>query len=123
MKTALLITTNDKFHKVEYQPGLQFFYEHIKTDLIEVVIPYCLQRIGSLSEDFIMVVDEESLLKANPKLNIFASTFYGSPIFGNVIIVKENGEDFEGLEEKDHEELGKAVAELFYELEKQYKGN
>lgn len=121
--TALLITTDDKFEVVECDPkrGLKDFYKHIGCDLVQVVAPYGLQRLGLLPENFIMVVDEEGLLKDKPKLNMFASTFYGSPIYGNAMIVKENEEDFEALTEEDHREVRVATAMLLNELETQYR--
>lgn len=121
--TALLITTDDKFETVKCNPknGLKDFYENIGCNLVQVVMPYGLQRIGLLGENYIMVVDEEGLLKDEPKLNVFASTFYGSPIYGNAMIVKENEEDFEALTEEDHREIRVAIAILIDELETQYK--
>ena len=120
MKTALLITTDDKFGEIEFDNNLEFFYKNIGCDLIEIVPLRALQELAHLGENFIMVVDEEGLLKDQPKLNIYASVFYGSMIYGNAIIVKDDGEDFVGLEKKDHEELSTAIAVLLGQLEKQY---
>ena len=120
MSTALLITTDDKFREIEFENTLDFYYKHIECDLIEITTPRVLRKIGGLSDNFIMIVDEEGLLKNNPKLNIYASTFRGMPIYGNVMIVKDNGEDFEGLERSDHEQLALAMNTLLKELERQY---
>ena len=122
MATALLITTNDRFKVIDYEPGLDFLYKHIETDIVQVVIPYGLQ-LASLDEKYIMIADEEALLKDNPKFNIYASTFHGSPVFGNVMILKTNDEDFEGLEKEDHNEIAAAIQKLLNELEQQYHGN
>ena len=122
MKTALLITTNDEIREIEFEHGLNFFYKNINCNLIEIAYPRALYEFGGLSEKFIMVVDEEGLLRNEPKLNIYASTFHGSPIFGNMMIVKDGGEDFEGLEKEDHKELASAIHQLLNLLELQYTG-
>lgn len=118
MTTVLLITTDDKFKTIEYENSLDFLYKHIETDIVQVMRPHGLQRIGGLNEKFIMIVDEESLLKPNPKLNFYASTFCGTFIYGNAIIVKENYDDFEGLEKEDHEQISLAMMKLLMKLKK-----
>lgn len=125
MTTALLITTEDKFEKVEFENSLAFFYKHIGCDIIEIARPRALRQITGLSEEYIMVVDEESLCKGiAPKLNIFASAFCGACIYGNVMIVKEvetsDGYDFAGLTDEDHANLSLNIAELLDALEKRY---
>lgn len=120
MSTALLITTDDKFREIEFENTLEFFYKHMECDMIEITNPRALRHLAGLSDKFIMVCDEEGLLKDNPKLNIYASTFRGMPIYGHVVIIKENGEDFEGLEREDHEQLSLAIAKLLTALEKEY---
>lgn len=122
MKTALLITTNDKFKEIKFENSLEFFYKHIGCDMIEVTTPRALCKLAGLSDKFIMVVDEEGLLRENPKLNIYASTFRGMHLFGNVMIVKDNGEDFEGLTKEDHAELSAAIAKLLKMLENNHRG-
>lgn len=121
MKTALLITTDDKFVEVEFENSLEFFYKHLNCDMIEVTNLRALRQLGGLSKEFIMVVDEEGLLKDDPKLNIYASTFRGMSIYGNVMIVKDNGEYFEGLAQEDHERLSLAIKKLLTQLERQYR--
>lgn len=120
MKTVLLITTNDEFKKVEFENTLEFYYEQIGCDMIEIVPVRALVQLSEKCEDYVMIVDEESLLKTAPKLNIYASVLYGSPIYGNAVIVKDAGEDFDGLEEEDHAELASAMAELITLLESNY---
>lgn len=124
MKTALLITTDEKFQEIEFENSLEFFYKHIGCDLIKITNPRALRKLADLSDSFIMVVDEERLLRDNPKLNIYGSTFRGMPIYGNVMIVKEvmtnDGLDFDGLTREDHEELSAAIVKLLGQLEKQY---
>ncbi len=121
MTTALLITTDERFKTIEFENSLDFFYKYLECDMIEVTRPRALYHIGDLSKNFIMVVDEESLVKNEaPKLNIYASAFRGMSLYGNVMIVKDNGEDFEGLTKEDHQELSSAIAKLLVKLEKQY---
>lgn len=121
MKTALLITTNEEFQEIEFFNELEYYYEHIGCDMIQIVIPYALQEASGKCEDLIMIVDEEGLLKADPKLNIYASAFYGSPVYGNVMIVKDAGEDFDGMEREDHEQLSLAIRILLSDLAQRYK--
>lgn len=123
MSTALLITTDDKFEQIEFEKNLDFYYEHIECDIIEIAYLRALYDLGGLSNNFIMVVDEEGLLKDNPKLNIYASAFCGTPIFGNVMIVKDDGEDFAGLEKEDHAALSSAIYNLLSDLQRHYNGN
>ena len=120
MKTILLITTNDEFKKVKFENTLEFYYKQIGCDMIEIVPVRALYQLNEKCEDYVMIVDEEGLLKDKPKLNIYASVLYGSPIYGNAVIVKDIGEDFDGLEEKDHAEIAGTFAELITLLESQY---
>ena len=123
MSTALLITTDDKFREVEFENGLDFYYKHIECDMIEVAYLRALHEIGGLSNNFIMICDEEGLLKDNPKFNIYASAFCGTSIYGNAMIVKDDGEDFAGLEREDHEQLSLAIYNLLSDLQRHYNGN
>ena len=120
MKTALLLTTNCEFKKVGFENSLEFYYEQIGCDMIEIVPIRALIELNEKCENYIMIVDEEGLLKANPKLNVNASIMYGSLIYGNAIVVKDLGEDFGGLEEEDHAELASTIAELITILENEY---
>lgn len=120
MKTVLLITTNDEFKKVKFENSLEFYYKQIGCDMIEIVPIRSLIQLNEKCENYTMIVDEEGLLKSKPKLNIYASVLYGSPIYGNAVIVKDIGEDFDGLEEEDHAELAGTMAELITLLENEY---
>lgn len=119
MKTALLITIDD-IKKVEFENGLEYYYKYIECDMIEMVPVRALAYLNEKCEDYVMIVDEESLLKADPKMNVFASVIYGAPIFGNAMIVKDAGEDFAGLEDEDHALLGKTLEKLIEKLENDY---
>lgn len=62
--------------------------EMIGCELVEIVRP------KGLPEGYVMVVDEEGLLKDCPKLNVYGSYLYemhkhGHPIVGNAAIMKE----------------------------------
>lgn len=120
MKTALLITTDEKFREIPFENKLEFYYKHIDCDIIEVTHPRMLYKIGDLSNKFIMIVDEEGVLKDNPKLNVYASAFSGISLYGNVMIVKDTGKDFDGLTRKDHEKLATAIRKLLKKLETYY---
>jgi hypothetical protein len=120
MKTALLITTDEKFRQVEFENSLEFFYKNIGCDMIEVTHPWALKKITGKCKNFVIIVDEEGLLKDNPKLNIYASAFRGMSLYGNAMIVKDTGEDFDGLTKEDHEELSSAIFEFLKKLEKQH---
>ena len=70
--------------------------ETVGCEWIEIVHP-----VG-LTEPYLMVVDEEGLLKDRPALNVIASYLYGThehgqPIVGNAVIIKEVETD-EGAE-------------------------
>jgi len=121
MKTALLITTNDEVKEIEFENSLEFYYKQLDCDVITLTTLRTLHEIAGLSKDFVMIVDEEALMKDEPKFNIYASAFRGTSIYGNAMIVKDNGEDFEGLEKEDHEQLSRAIRTLLDKLEKQYR--
>jgi len=62
--------------------------EMIGCEHLEVVRP------NGLPEGYVMIVDEEGLLKGQPKLNVYGSYLYemhkhGHPIVGNAVIVSE----------------------------------
>lgn len=80
---------------------LPFSYREIGCDCIEIVRP------DTLKEPYVIIVDEEGLLKDEPKLNTIASYLYGTqnhgqPIVGKVLIMKtvetEDGEDIAWLD-------------------------
>lgn len=95
----------------EYTSMLDFCYKYIGCDCIEIVHP------RRLSAPYLMVVDDEGLLKEAP-LNYIASYLYetdkhGQPIVGTALIMKEtmtnDGPDLCSLTDVD-------VAKLLHEL-------
>lgn len=77
-----------------------------KVEIIELsnVIPECqkllegyVEPIYSILPGYVLLVNEEGKLRNLPQ-NIFG-------LVGNIIIVKDDGDDFIGLDEKDIERL------------------
>lgn len=115
----MLIPERGNFKMLDFEPGdndLDFFYKHIGCDLIDIVRPYALQKETGTCENIILIVDDEGLLKANPKPNIFASLAYGYPIYGKVLVAKEQARDdgiyTVGLTEEDTKEFNEAMLEM-----------
>ena len=82
------ITTNHKMQHLQTEsPGLDWYYDKIGCTSIEIV------RIGKRCKH-VMVVDEEGLMNGSEP-NHIATMIAGQPIFGNVLLCKEdlrNGE-------------------------------
>lgn len=73
---------------------LEWMYGQIGCDMVEHVYP------RMLSEPYMLVIDEEGLLKENPIINFIASWYYqtqvhGQPIVGTVLIMKQDAIDGE----------------------------
>ena len=72
----------------EDAPMLPVLYKAIGCDMVEIV------RVSKLPANYVLVVDEEGLLKEKPSLNVIGSYLYGTykhdqPIVGNAVIMKE----------------------------------
>jgi len=116
---ALKIDTENKFSVVDVEEPL---YRDLKTAIgrrVEVVHPRGLAR------PFIMIVDEEGIIKQRP-VNTIGSFLYGAHIQGNVIagdivIIREadgeDGPDFVGLLDQDIEALTYIFQGLKYSLD------
>ena len=83
---------------------LSWFYKQIKCSCIENVYP------RGLEDPYMMVMDEEALLKDNPTINFLASWLYqtqnhGHPICGTVLIMQRimtwDGPDIGGIPEEE----------------------
>lgn len=115
---ALLIRTDGIGEIMDFpeKAKLDWYYEQIGCDYIDIVRPYGIDRIAekhglkSLPDKFCMIVDDEALLKAEPKINVIASLLYGADdhgqaICGDVLIAKnqftEEGVDSVGMDEND----------------------
>ena len=95
----------------------QWYSRQIGCDYIENVYP------RGLNEPYMMVIDEEGLLKEKPILNFYASWLYethkhGNPIVGNALIMKmidtDDGPDVGGLEKEEAEAVQKNVHSDFF---------
>lgn len=70
------------------EPLYTFCYRNIECDTIEVVNPKGLEK------PFVLVINEEGLLAADPAINFVGSYLYGTqdhhnPIVGEVLIMQE----------------------------------
>lgn len=96
----ILITPENAVKGVTTEnPGLDFYYEQVGCQSIEIV------RISRTRAKHVLVVDEEGLLKENPQLNAIASLLAMQPIYGNALLAKDdlrNGEpDIVGFDLKE----------------------
>lgn len=92
----ILITTDNRIKGVRTEtPSLMFYYSMIGCRSIEIVRPFRYDEIKYTKARQIMVIDEEGRLRNNPRMNVIASLIAGQPLYGNVLIAKEdmrNGE-------------------------------
>lgn len=81
-KTYAILLPAEEFPKiVEFkakEEGLDYYYKMLDCELIDIV--NC--KIGKPLENACLVVDDEGLLKAEPKINIPASLLYGVHLHG-----------------------------------------
>ena len=75
---VVVITTDNQIHQRD----------------IEVVDGFLLQGLQELEHPYVIVCDDEGILK-HKKLNPIASHFYGSGMVGDVVIMKEGFRDGE----------------------------
>lgn len=101
---ALKITTTGEISRVELTTTP--FFEAVKKEIggyMEIVKPM------RLKEPYVMIVDEEGLLKQLPLKKtgsyLYKTDEHGQPIVGDILIMKfgytEEGPDVMGLDEKD----------------------
>lgn len=90
MGKAILAKPGEPLQVIDFVDELEFYYEHLGCDLIDIV------RGG----DYLIIVDDEGLFVRDPQLNEAASVLYGSPLFGAALIVKEG-----------YSETGEAICE------------
>ena len=101
MGKAVLARPGEPLQVVDFVDELEFYYEHLGCDLVDIV------RAG----DYLLIVDDEGLLVGDPQPNDAASILYGHPIFGAALIVKE-GHDESGVaycEELTSEDIHKLI--------------
>lgn len=77
------------------KPDLDFYYQEIDCRCIEIV------RMPK----HVFVIDEEGRLKDDAELNFIASIMYGEPLYGTVLLCKEDLRDGEpdiiGFDERE----------------------
>lgn len=109
---GIVITTNNEMFIQDFEPPLHESIGAVVDGWIEIVHP------RRLALPYCMVVNEEGLLR-NLDVNRFGSYLYetdkhGSPIVGNIVILKEHdtfeGRDLEGLSDKEIAKLTNVIA-------------
>ena len=107
MKRGLVITPDSEIFTQEFDEPLYQTVGKAVDGYIEIVHP-----VG-LESPYVMIVNEEGLLKKLP-MNITGSILYGtfvhgSPIVGNIVIMKEawtdEGLDIVGIPEEEIDDL------------------
>lgn len=93
---------------------LDWFYLQIGTNIIENVYP------RGLEEPYMMVMDEEALLKDRPVINFLASWLYetqkhGHPICGTVLVMQRvmtwDGPDIGGIPDEEAMKLAVSIGQ------------
>lgn len=116
MTKAMLLKPGPYVEIINFEDELEFYYKHIKCHLIDIVRPHVLLETSNKCKNFILIVDDEGLLVANPKVNQFASLAYGQVICGNVILAKEeyteDGIITVGLNEEDVNNFNEALIKV-----------
>lgn len=95
----------------------KWYSQQIGCEFIETVYP------RGLEEPYMMIVDEEGLLKDKPIMNFYASWLYethkhGHPIVGDVLIMKQvftsSGMNIGGLEKYEAEAIQRKAHDEFF---------
>lgn len=103
----------------KYKYNFQAMQKAIDKDCTMIDIVHAV----NLPEPYCLVVDDESLLKGTPTLNLVASYLYGAesygqPLCGNVLIMKDEytpeGIDTVGLTEGDEIHLIELLNDAYY---------
>lgn len=120
MTKALLLKPYPSVEVIEFEDSLEFYYKNIDCHLIDIVRPYALLEESKKCKHLILIVDDEGLLVANPKINPFGSLAYGQTICGNVIVAKEeyteDGIITVGLTEDDVNAFNEALIKVIDKL-------
>lgn len=97
LKAIKLKTTTYRPEHIDVPENMDWRWpsQQIGCDLIEIL------NCPDLSEGCVMIVDDEGMLKEEPKINPIATTIYGDPIVGDVLIMgtehTPEGPDIAGL--------------------------
>ena len=106
---------------VDFEETLEFYYKHLECRMIDIVRPYALIKKSHECKKFILIVDDEALLKSNPKINAFATLAYGSTICGKAILAKEEYAEDDiitvGLTREDVELFDETILDILDDIE------
>jgi len=99
-------------------PTLDVLHEMVCTDIVEVVHP------KYLPEPYVMIVDENGLLREHPVVNRIGSLLYGSfehghPIVGNVVFMKQDRADLLWMDQDEATRFVEKVLEKALNAAKQ----
>lgn len=113
MSYAIKLTATGTFQIVEIPENRDWRWpsQQIGCDLIDIV------RTDGLGHEFVMIVDDEGLLKEDPMINMIASVLYGFKkhgefLVGDVLIMREDEEDLAGLDSDQIDEVFLKIAEM-----------
>ena len=112
---GIVITTDNRLTVRDFDAPLYKSVGAAVGGWIEIVHPF------GLKNPFVMVVNEEGLIKGLPENTVgcllYGSHLHGSPIVGNIVIMKEGwteeGKDLLGLSDDEITKLTKDLVELF----------
>ena len=119
---GIVVTTDNHLKVQEFAAPLYKSVGAAVDGWIEIVRP------GGLKSPYVMVVNEEGLIKELP-INIAGSILYGtpahgSPIVGNIVIMKEGwtdeGKDLLGLSDEEVVTLTNKLVSLFQRAGKSF---
>ena len=112
---GIVVTTDNHLKVQEFAAPLYKSVGAAVDGWIEIVRP------GGLKKPFVMIVNEEGLIKELP-VNVVGSLLYGtpvhgSPIVGNIVIMKEGwtseGKDLIGLTDEEAAQITNELVAMF----------
>ena len=112
---GIVVTTDNHLKVQEFAAPLYKSVGAAVDGWIEIVRP------GGLKKPFVMIVNEEGLIKELP-VNVVGSIMYGtpvhgSPIVGNIVIMKEGwtseGKDLIGLTDEEAAQITNELVAMF----------
>ena len=128
---SVLLSTDGKIPTMEQvafpkNAHLDFYYEQIECDCIDIVHAYALEELGIKGSvgEFCLVIDDEGLMKDIPVFNPIASLLYGiekhcQPLYGKVLVCQNrdtpDGIETVGLNDYDIAVLEGSIAFLIRE--------
>ena len=112
---GIVVGTDNRLTVQDFEAPLYKTVGEAVDGWIEIVRP------GGLKKPFVMIVNEEGLIKELP-INIVGSLMYGkpvhgSPIVGNIVIMKEGwtseGKDLIGLTDEEAAQITNELVAMF----------